>query len=250
MALVKRTAFQGVLNIVKFNWHIYAMALAAWIVAAVLMLSFPSLSLIMAIFLLVSSISIITSLLISYHIYDKSQLYELPWTHALVTAPLSIINIHAGFDEMSTVLQSRFPESNLQVFDFYDPLLHTEISVKRARLAYPAYPGTYPISTKEGLPTGANADLLCLLFSAHEIRDTSERIHFFASLKKHVSKGGTLVVMEHLRDLPNIFAYNIGAMHFFSEITWLDCFKAAGWNIARSQKITAFVHVYLLKCHD
>ncbi|MES2649184.1 MAG: hypothetical protein V4717_20065 [Bacteroidota bacterium] len=39
----------------------------------------------------------------------------------------TIINVHAGFDETSSLLAARYPAAFLKVFDFYDPLKHTEI---------------------------------------------------------------------------------------------------------------------------
>lgn len=44
------------------------------------------------------------SLLVSYYVYDLSDLYKLNWLHELVAnlkRDLKIVNIHAGFDETS-----------------------------------------------------------------------------------------------------------------------------------------------------
>jgi hypothetical protein len=60
-------------------------------------------------------------------------------------------------------------------------------------------------------------DQIFVLLSAHEIRDRQERAIFFSRLKESLKSEGSIVVLEHLRDLPNFIAYTIGFFHFFSK---------------------------------
>ncbi len=71
--------------------------------------------------------------------------------------------------------------AHLQVFDFYDPHLHTEISIKRARKAYPAHPNTQSIQTSSIPLPNEVADSIFLVLAAHEIRNHAERARFFAN---------------------------------------------------------------------
>jgi hypothetical protein len=58
---------------------------------------------------------------------------------------------------------------------------------------------------------------------------------------------GKVVVVEHLRDVPNFLAYNIGFFHFLSEKEWSDNFCQAGFNVDVKFKITPFITVFILR---
>ena len=136
-----------------------------------------------------------------------------------------MVNIHAGFDETSILLSTKFPDAELIVFDFYDPEKHTEVSIKRARKAYPSYPNTKKIITST-IPLGDScADKIFVTLAAHEIRDDNERIIFFKELYRILKTGGQIFVTEHHRDLYNFIAYTIGFFHFHSYSTWTNTFR-------------------------
>jgi hypothetical protein len=264
MENLSRKPLQGVSNIVKFNWHFYVLALAV-ILGLVLVNQFVSpntglfnlLSWLAISFVLASTI---ISLLASFYIYDVSNLYQLYWIDLLEVLPqhpsqitqkidsktANIVNINAGFDETSALIAHKYREANLQVFDFYNPQTHTEISIERARKAYPPYPNTQLISTK-ALPLQNNTvDLFCNILAAHEIRNTAERIAFFEQQKQKIRAEGKIIVVEHLRDLPNFLAYQIGFLHFYSKKTWLQTFESAGLEVCKEIKLTPFLSVFVL----
>ena len=115
-----RKPFQGVWNIVRFNWHFY---LFASIMATVLLfLSTQFDSRLSIVFISLSVVIVLVnliSLLISYYVYDTSDLYELPWlTPFRSTRNLHIVNINAGFDETSSLITKKFNECHLKVLDF------------------------------------------------------------------------------------------------------------------------------------
>lgn len=242
----QRTRFQGVTNIIRFNWPFYVWALSVCL--AMLAVSFwltPAYSTWLNTFAILILASTILSLLASWYVYDASGLYNMEWLPKNIQ-PTYILNIHAGFDETSAMLQHTFPEAYLKVFDFYNPITHTEPSIERARKAYPAYLGT--ISTNTQLLPLAN-DSVQLIFvgmAAHEIRNEAERIQFFKELKRVISTDGKIVVVEHLRDLPNFMVYNIGCLHFYSSKKWQEVFLKAGLQISNQQKINPFVHGFEL----
>ena len=249
MEKINRTSFQGITNIIRFNWHFYAFAFAFVLVLFFLkeFLTEPFSSyLIILIFL--AFFSTVLSLAASYYIYDCSDLYTLNWlNHFTLSSNTSLVNIHAGFDETSALLLQKFPDSCLTVFDFYDSKKHTEISIERARKAYPAYPGTKKTGTQNIPLKKDSVDLICLILSAHEIRQTEERISFFQQLENSLKTNGKIIVVEHLRDLPNFLVYNFGFLHFHSEKTWLESFKAADLTVTKKTKITPFISTFTLK---
>lgn len=242
-----RHSFQGVSNIIRFNWHFYVLALVGtglglalaswlggWWFVAGLSIAFGVLA------------TLLVSLIVSWYVYDRSDLYRLTWLPDLSTGA-DLVNIHAGFDETSSLLAARYPTSSLTVFDFYDPALHTEISIRRARKAYAAYPGTRSVST-DALPLAdASVDVIFLLLSAHEIRNDGERVAFFALLRKALRPCGQIIVTEHLRDPANFLAYTIGAFHFLPREAWLRTFTGAGFTLIEEKKLTQFLTTFIMR---
>lgn len=246
-----RKPFQGVWNIIRFNWHFYALAL---LVVSLLFLAkswvADTYHPLLHFFLLVSILTTLLSLLISSYVYDFSGLYTFNWLNPYIpAAPEKIVNIHAGFDETSESLARKFAESELRVLDFYDPKVHTEISIKRARKAYPPYPGTQCIQTQH-LPLKSDSiDVIFLILAAHEIRNQAERDTFFQELRRILKTDGKIVLVEHLRDLPNFIAYTIGFFHFYPKKTWLQTFKKNHLRLLDTLKITPFIRAFILNKH-
>lgn len=243
-----RKPLQGVRNIVRFNWHYYAIA-AAFITIALLLRPYLddmwSLAAIIAVAVVVLSMFI--SLLVSAYIYDFSSLYKLSWLRGVQPVDGNILNINAGFDETSELLVRQFPNAILTAADFYDPAKHTEVSIKRARKAQPPFPGTITVSTAQLSLPGHLFKHIFLILAAHEIRDPKERANFFRSLKQHLEPSGQIIVTEHLRDLPNFLAYNIGFFHFHSRLAWLKTFNRAGLRVSKEFKITPFLSTFVVE---
>lgn len=244
-----RKPLQGVLNIVRFNWHFYLLSFAALLTIVLLSLFLnETLRFYSIIFCAAIISSTLISLIVSFYVYDLSGLYNFSWLDDLKISPHSkIVNINAGFDETSVLLERKFKDCELLVFDFYDPLKHTEISIKRARKAYPPFPNTKQITT-ENLPLPDNsADKIFAILSAHEIRNEAERKTFFKELYRVLKPSGQIIVTEHLRDAPNFLAYNIGFFHFHSKAAWLETFRCAGFETEKIISITPFIKTFVLK---
>jgi SAM-dependent methyltransferase len=243
-----RKPLQGVGNIIRFNWHFYVFSIIA-IVGLYLLryLLGEAYQILPVIMMWLIAFSTLISLAVSMYVYDLSGLYKLNWLNNLpVNAALKLVNINAGFDETSALLQHKYPAASLIVYDFYDPLKHTEVSIKRARQAYPPFKGTVTITTN-AIPLPDNyADVILLIFAAHEIRSNEERNQFFIQLNRVLKPGGKLVLMEHLRDWPNFMAYNIGFLHFMSRTAWLNTFNASGFSIDQEIKFTPFITNFVL----
>lgn len=245
-----RKPFQGVANIVRFNWHFYLGAGFLLLAGAFLsiLLSDPAGCYVQLGCALVA-LPVVASLAVSFYVYDLSDLYRLEWLEEMTEPPLRLANIHAGFDETSALLRDKFPRADLAVLDFYDPAKHTEVSVERARKAYPAFPGTRRFATEKVPFADASLDLVVVFFAAHEIRDDEERVLFFRELNRVLKETGEVVVTEHVRDLPNFFAYNVGSFHFLSKRTWYRTFARSGFTTARERKHAVFVTTFHLRKH-
>lgn len=242
-----RKPFQGVYNIIRFNWHFYVFAFALvllLIFAANYLDEWPRLFLYLVSFLILSST--IISLLASIYVYDLSGLYRFDWLHKEHTENL-IVNINAGFDETSALLHDKFEHAKLIALDFYDPFKHTEISIKRARKAYPPFPGTQQVETTCLPVSDHSADKIFVILSAHEIRDEHERIVFFKEVNRVVKPDGQIIVIEHLRDVANFLVYNIGFFHFHSKTTWLRTFTEANLTVKKEIKLTPFISAFILE---
>ncbi len=243
---LKRKPLQGVSNIIRFNWHFYLMALLVFI-GLMLLKSYLSqpLQIILNIGMAFAILTLMSSLFVSFYVYDLSDLYQLKWIENAKHKKL--LNINAGFDETSEIIINKFPQANLTICDFYNPDKHTEISIKRARIAYPPFPNTVSVST-EALPFDEDTfDQSFAILSAHEIRNEAERIQFFKSLNSVTKASGQIFVTEHLRDFNNFMAYTIGFFHFHSRQTWLRTFHQAGLMVTKEIKTTPFITTFVLE---
>ena len=242
-----RKPFQGVLNIIRFNWHFYAIAFSlVFIMCNIIhIIEKPYASLVTFTSILVVA-SIIISLIVSMYIYDISGLYRLNWITQNHEEKL-IVNINAGFDETSDLLQKKFKNAALITLDFYNPKKHTEISIKRARKAYPSFPKTKPIIISNTMLSDNSVDKIFVLLAAHEIRDEIDKIVFFKELNRIIKPNGQIYVTEHLRNFPNLLAYNIGFFHFYSKPYWNKVFANANLETTQEIKITPFILTFILK---
>jgi len=248
MESVRRPS-QGVKNIIRFNWHFYLLSVCLLIVIVLLNIFFNSPYLIFGriLFVLLAA-AILVSTLTSYYVYDLSGLYKLKWLERVAIKGNSrIVNIHSGFDETSVLLAEKYPDAELMVFDFYDPLKHTEVSIKRARKAYPSYKGTTHVNTDSISMNNNSVDNVFAILAAHEIRDEDERIMFFREINRILKPGGSVVVVEHLRDVPNFLAYNFGFFHFLPKSSWYRVFKDASLGVFDEFRITPFITVFVLE---
>jgi hypothetical protein len=249
METLIRKPFQGVLNVVKFNWHFYALAFIITIFLLTSIQLIPQKYTFFCYF--ISSfilISTLISLVVTYYIYDYSKIYNLNFIDYLnIKSTDNLITINAGFDEFSFIISNKFKTKNLQVFDFYDSKKHTEISIERARKISKIYPNTKSIETSK-IPVGENSiDFIFLLFAAHEIRNQHERIVFFQEIEKKLTQSGKVIVLEHLLNFPNFVAYTIGFFHFLSKKEWQKTFQNSNLQIQSETKITPFLSLFILQ---
>lgn len=243
----KRRPLQGVLNILSFNRHFYFFGVGALLVIFLSRLFInwnePLLWAIVGAF----AYGLLMPLIVSAYVYDLSGFYKFNWLHQVVRKGENvkqIVNINAGFDETSFILKNKFPPAHLQVFDFYDAARHTEPAIVRARKVSLVYPNTRQIVSSKIPVEDGQADIVFLLSAVHEIRSHDEKVAFLKECRRMCKPDGKVIMVEHLRDLPNFIAFTIGFTHFFSKSTWKNAFERAGFTTFRETKFTPFMSIF------
>jgi SAM-dependent methyltransferase len=243
-----RGHYKGMWNVVRFNWPQYALGMAVAVAAAVISVMTTGMAtLVLTSLALLSVEAILVPLIVSHVIYDRSDLYELPWLDDLGPAWDGMaLNINAGFDETSASIQRRFPHCALHVVDFYDADKHTEPSIERARAVSATFPGTRAVdAVRLPFPDGS-IDLALAFLSLHEVRDASERVRALTEIHRTLKPTGRLVVTEHLRDVANFCAFNVGFFHFHSRSTWMRAFDQAALRVHATRRTTPFITTFIL----
>jgi signal transduction histidine kinase len=234
-------------KILRYNWRFYAATVtglciawfAAWWVSPVWRVSILGAS-VPAVFWTCSS------LLVSYYVYDRPALYSLGWLdRCLSRAPARWVFIHAGLDETSDRLAARYPSSQSQILDIFDPREMTEQSIQEARNTQSR---TSKAADWRALPLrDAEMDTAFLLFAAHELRRPEARAQFFREVARVVSVDGAVILVEHLRDWANFLAFGPGFLHFLDERAWRQAAVAGGLQIRDRFQVTPFVNVFVMR---
>ena len=243
----KRRPFQGVLNILSFNRHFYFIGIGVLFLFIFLVRYFQWPSFLSWLIIIAFLYGLIMPLVVSAYVYDFSGYYDFQWLKKQVSKEVdvkNIVNINAGFDETSFILEDHFPGADIRVFDFYDSKRHTEPAIKRARKVSMVYPNTQVISSG-AIPLGDHSiDEVFLLSAVHEIRSPAEKIIFLKECHRICKPGGQIIMVEHLRDFPNFLAFTVGFTHFFSKRTWMEAFQNAGFSSFEETKFTPFMSVF------
>jgi SAM-dependent methyltransferase len=247
---IERGRFQGVAEIVAFNWPWYAAGGLALITGVVMLQWWPLAFAYRVLGWLAcgaAALWAVGSLVVSYWVYDRSPLREWRWVkRVLPRPPKTWCNIHCGLDESSGALREFFPESTLTVLDIFDPAEMTEPSIVRARKGR-VRSESIAASARRLPAASASWDAVCLLFAAHELRTAAGREALFAEVHRLLDNDGLVIVAEHLRDVPNFCAFGPGAFHFFPRREWLRVFEHASLHVADEFPITPFVRVFVLR---
>ena len=248
---VKRRNFQGVLNILSFNRHFYVAGIIALslIVVCKYIFNWSSDWYLLVVLAFIYGLSM--PLIVSAYVYDLSGFYHFDWLKKMKiedTTDHFNLNINAGFDETSFIIERILPQSKLQVYDFYNSKQHTEPAIVRARKVSEVYPNTQQINSNSFPLPDQSVDTIFLLSALHEIRKHDEKVQFLKECHRVCKPKGNVIMVEHLRDFPNFLAFTIGFTHFFSKTTWKKAFNEAGFSSITETKFTPFMSIF--KCHS
>jgi SAM-dependent methyltransferase len=232
--------YRGVLQIWKYNRRFYLASLSGFTAAAIASIWMPFV--LRALLLAGVSVGLLwtlSSLAVSHYIYDRSPLYDFGW----LRAPHAWLTIHSGLDETSALLRARFPGATARVFDMYDARVMTEPSIAKAR-ELTVNPPCERVDWRALPARDGEFDTVFLTFAAHELRERRAREELFREAARVLDAGGTVVLMEHLRDLANFLAFGPGCWHFWPRREWLHAASTAGLRVAEEFPVTPFVRVF------
>lgn len=247
-----KISFTRALRVAGYNWPLYAAA-ATGMVLGLILVFLPNLPPLVR---WLAGIEAAVALWYSvasfgaFHLmFDRSDLLTGRWLPTEIhSAPRRWVQINVGLEETSLPLAQVFPGSEGKSLDLFSPAIMTEPAVTRARQQF-----TNPSEQiqLEALPVMSGwADMVVVTLAAHEIRDEQQRQLFFQELRRIVSRNGTVVVVEHLRNLAATLAFGPGLLHFYPRSEWLRLGKHASLVVERERSITPFIRVFFYRPAD
>jgi SAM-dependent methyltransferase len=228
--------FAGVGQVLRFNWPAYAGAagLVAMTLVAPRRWRRP-----LAAVAYAGAWFAVASLVTTNVVYDRSEYARWEWPRGLLSRPpRRVAVLHAGLDNVSEHVRRLWPEAEIQVVDFYDPVSMTERAIARARGG--RRHGDDIADLRPSL------DAAFVVLAAHELRSRSDRAVFFNRIGDALATAGRLVLLEHLRDLPNALVYGPGAMHFLPRADYLAAFTDARLTLMEERAMTPFLRLFVL----
>lgn len=194
-------------------------------------------------------LNIILSILASYLLYDKSDLYKLEKlpNYINLNEIKNGIFIHASFDPISRLIETKYPKMELIVCDIFENRHLEEKMIKISKREFP--PNTKEIKIDPTtLPFSDNSqEIIFGVTALHEILDHDKRVLFFKEAKRILKKDGILIISEQMRDTTNFVFFNIGAFHFLSKKKWKLAIKESGLKIHETNRINIFAETIIVK---
>ena len=185
------------------------------------------------------------SFLAFHWIFDRSPFLRWSWLREVGPVPARWVHVNAGLDETHAPVAEIFPGTEGRDVEIFDARSMTAPALNRARQledrsAAPAPPGALPVDS-------GWADAVYVVLAAHEVRDPGEREKLFGELRRILSPGGRLVLIEHPRNLAGALAFGPGVLHFLPVSEWPRLAGLSGLRVETERDITPFVRVYVYR---
>lgn len=237
-------------NILHFNWPFYLTA-AIVMLASLAGLALVDLMIVKLACLLAfagSAYFIFVSLGVSHLIYDRSDLYRWAWLGRALgdTGMQQAVYCHSGLDEASEAIRERISPAHWITLDHFDATRMTEPSIHRARRLHPPAPGTIATRFDTWPVDASSSDVILGLLAIHEFRSEEERSLWFDEARRCLKPDGRIIVVEHLRNLPNFLAFGPGFLHFHSAASWRRAWEKAGLRAIDEFPITPWLRAFVL----
>ncbi len=242
--------FTRAVTLARYNWPLYLICIVSS-VAGFFVGSLNSLPVPVRIIAIVGA-SIATwyaaASFVAFHMmFERPAFLSGRWLSRCVSnVPKTCTHLSVCVEETSLPVQAVFPNTICTNLDLFDDSVMTEPAIARAKLAaglsklIRAKPNALPL--ENGV-----SELTVVSLAAHEVRDPTLRVTFFRELARVTHPDGTLVVAEHLRNLPAALAFGPGLFHFYPRSEWTQLATAAGLLIESEFDITPFIHVFVFR---
>ena len=190
-------------------------------------------------------LNIIASIIASYILYDKSDLYDIDKLKEFLNFKKdeNVVLIHASFDPLSKKLEENFPDLNLTVCDIYGNRHEHDSGITVSKKVFPPNPKEIKINPSQLPFEDKSQDVILAITAIHEILNHQKRVLFFQEAKRILKNNGVLILSEQFRDVTNFIFFNIGAFHFLSHKQWKKAISEAGMKIVKKEKITPFANI-------
>jgi len=202
-------------------------------------------NLLLKVFSILIILNIIASIVASYVLYDKSDLYNVEKLNEIAVFKNieNAILIHASFDPLSQKIEEKFPNIRLTTCDIFENRHEHESGIKVSKKVFPPNPKEIKINPSQLPFEDKSQDIVLAITAIHEILDHQQRVLFFKEAKRILKAEGKIILSEQFRDTTNFIFFNIGAFHFLSEKQWKSAISEAGLRIQESSKITPFANI-------
>jgi SAM-dependent methyltransferase len=236
----------GVGRVIAFNWPKYVVATIVLIgcIIATIVVSGAARA-VAFLGALGLGYGIMGSLFATWWAYDHraDDLYQKIARQHTATDQSDWILVHAGLDESRARL-SKIIGQPVQVFDV-GPTNDTSRSLRRAHSLIPRTGQVIETTTNyaTGLPDGS-VDTVVLLFGIHEIGNGQNAANLLLELGRVVRSAGSIVIVEHLRDIPNAVVYGPAVLHFGSGRHWKRVIANSSLHIRSSERVAGLISVF------
>jgi len=245
-----RGPWQGMINIIRFNWPFYLLASVTLLVAlaGLLVPGSTLLKLACSVAIAGAGYFLFVSLGVSHLIYDRSDLYRWRWLDRVLhdAKRNRIVFCHTGLDEASEAIKQRLGPVEWTTLDHFDAEQMTEASIQRARRLIPPTAGTLSARFDQWPVESRSADVIFGMLAIHEFRSEEERTRWFEEALRCLPPDGRIILVEHLRDTANFLAFGPGFLHFHSPASWQRCWKNAGLHAADQFRITPWIRIFVI----
>lgn len=233
-------------RIFVYNWPVYAATWLGALVAVVAASSTPRPTWVMSLAVVAVGWSVL-SLVVSDYVYDRSELASGAWIGRLLPPRVETwATVDAGLDA-EVDLDRGVPGRCVGRLDVFDGDTVRAPSVVRARAHTARKHAAAPCSATALALGDATCDVVFVVFTAHEVRGASARAAFLRETRRALRPGGRVVLVEHLRDLPNFVAFGPGFLHFVARSEWLALAERAGLRVAGEIRVTPWVMALALE---
>jgi hypothetical protein len=223
-------SFTHALTLARYNWPLYLVAISGAIAGTVVALNGHSHLAVRAAGAFGALIAIwyAAASFVAFHaMFDRSRLLGGSWLGELMSEPPDrCIQISVFLEATTLPITKVFPQAEVILLDLFRPELMTAPAVTRARQSAKA---TNAISsTIDSLPVEDGwSDATVITLAAHEIRLKSKREQLFHELQRVTVQSGSIIVVEHLRNIAALLAFGPGLFHFYPRREWIRLARQA-----------------------